>query len=312
MALSSSWEVVFLSDPILFGEYAERWLAQVAPLRLKPTAVAEYASLLHRHIIPALGDRPLAELSADEIQAYLLERVESGLSAGSARNHLAVLRAVFKAGVGLGVTGVNVAAHVMPPRLYRTEQRFPSPQEMRAILAACPRAWLLLLALPIYSASRKGEALALRWPQVSIDRHLIAFTRSLRGGVEYTVKSAASRASVTMADELVPLFVERQERVPDPAAGYVFCDKSGAPLGDGVPNRVLRKACVRAGVEPFTYHQLRHGSIAALIATGAHPRVVQEFARHADFDTTMTEYGHLIGSAGGDAVRDLSRLISGS
>ena len=110
----------------------------------------------------------------------------------------------------------------------------------------------------------------------------------------------------------MPLFLERREKVPDPIDGLVFCRSDGSPLDDGTPNRVLRRACIKAGIEPCTFHQLRHSSIAALIASGAHPRVVQEFARHASFDTTMSEYGHLMDGAGGDAVADMSRLISGS
>lgn len=301
-----------MSELVLFGDFAERWITQVAPLRLKPTAVAEYESLLRLHLLPALGARPISEISPDEIQEYMTRQVEAGFAPRSVRNDLAVLRAVLKTALAFDLVDTNVAMKVTAPRHFRKEQRFLAPSEMKAVLDACPRAWSLLLALPMYTAARKGECLALRWPSVSIERRQVAFVRSLRGGVEHTVKSSASRTTVAMAEELVSLLLERREKVPDPVNGYVFCRSDGSPLDDGTPNRVLRRACVKAGIEPCTYHQLRHSAIAALIATGAHPKVIQEFARHASFDTTMSEYGHLIGSAGGDAVRDLSRLIAGS
>lgn len=302
-------EVGQLPDETRFGEFATRWISEVASLRLKATGVAEYRSLLTVHLLPELSERPLAAITPDELQHYMCRKVASGLAPRSVRNHLVVLRAIFKTALALGHIDENPAMRVTPPRHFRSEQRFLQPAEMRAVLEHCPSQWALLLALPMYAAARRGEALALRWNSVSIERRQIAFVRSMRRGVEYPVKSAASRACVPMAEGLVPLFSERRERVSDSVGGYVFCDRHGEPLSDHVPGRVLRRACIKAGIEPCTYHQLRHSAIAAMIATGAHPKVVQEFARHASFDTTMSEYGHLVGSAGGDAVADLSHLI---
>lgn len=312
MALVLFLEVVSLPESVSFGEFADRWITQVAPLRLKPTAAAEYSSLLKLHLLPYFSEHPIAEISPEEIQEYMALKVEAGFAPRSIRNHLAVLRSVLRTAVSFDVIDANVAMKVLAPRQVRREQRFPTPAEMRAILDATPPSWRLLVGLPMYSAARKGECLALRWSSVSIERRQIAFVHSMRSGVEYSVKSVASRASVPMAEVLVPLFLDRREKVTDPVEGYVFCRSDGRPLDDGTPNRVLARACIKAGIGPFTFHQLRHGAIAAMIAGGAHPKVVQEFARHASFDTTMTEYGHLIGSAGGDAVADMSRLISSS
>jgi integrase len=314
VALVLYLEVVSLSESVTFGEYAERWITQVAPLRLKPTAVAEYSSLLRLHLLPTFAGHPLASISPDEIQEYMAHQVESGVSPRSVRNHLAVLRAVLKTAVAFDLVDTNAAMKVTAPRYYRKEQRFLTPSEMKAVLDACPRAWALLLALPMYAAGRKSECLGLRWSSVSITRRQIAFVRSMRGGIEDTVKSAASHASVSMAEELVPLFLERREKAPDPVNGLVFCRSDGVrALDDGTPNRVLRRACVKAGIEPCSFHALRHSSIAALIATNAHPLVVSRFARHATIETTLGVYGHLLAPlAGGDAIDELSRTISGS
>jgi len=301
-----------LDEHVLFGEFVERWLEEVAPLQYKPTGMAEYASLLRLHLLPAFGQLRLAQLSAGEVQQYLARQVESGLAPRSVRNHLAALRAVLRTAEAYGLVVSNVAAVVRPPRQHRREQRFLSPPELRALLAATSETWRSLVALPIYTGARKGEALALRWRSVSFDHHHVAFVRSLRAGAEFTVKTTASRATVPMAAELVPLLLARRDRCPDSEDGFVFCRSDGRPLDDGTPNRVIRKACARAGLEPCGYHTLRHSAIAALIATGAHPKVVQQFARHASIETTMDVYGHLMAPAGGAAVADLGRLLAGS
>lgn len=298
---------------VLFGDYVERWVAEVAPVRYKPTALAEYASLLQLHILPRFGEVPLCEISVADVQQFVAHQVERGFAPRSVLNQLVVLRSVFRSAVAFGLVESNPAAKAQPPRPQRREQRFLRPSELSAVLRATPEAWKSLVALPIYSAARKAECLALRWPQVSFERRQIAFVRSLRAGVEYTVKTPASRASVIMAEALVPLLQARRQHCPDPDNGYVYCRPDGRPLDDGTPGRVLRKACIKAGIEPCTFHQLRHSAIAAVIAQGAHPLVVSRFARHASVETTLDVYGHILAPlAGGGEAIDLSDVIGGA
>ncbi len=298
---------------VSFGGYVEHWLVEVAPVRYKPTAMAEYSSLLRLHIVPCFGETPLCEISVADVQRFLAHQVGKGFAPRSVLNQLVVLRSVLRSAVTVGLLESNPAAKAAPPRQQRREQCFLRPSELSAILSATPDAWKCLLALPIYSAGRKGEILALRWPEVSFERRQIAFVRSMRAGVEYTVKTPASRASVVMAEALVPLLQARRERCFDPEHGYVFCRSDGRPLDDGAPGRQLRNACIRAGIEPCTFHQLRHSAIAAVIAQGAHPLVVSRFARHASVETTLDVYGHLLSplDGGGEAI-DLSDVIGGS
>lgn len=302
-----------MDAPVSFRDYVERWLDEVAPVRYKTTAQVEYRSLLRLHVLPHFGETPLCEISVADVQQFVAHQVESGFAPRSVLNQLVALRSVLKSAVVEGLIESNPAATAMPPRQQRREQRFLTPSELSAVLSAAPDAWKCLLAFPMYSAARKGECLALRWPQVSFERRQIAFIRSLRAGVEYTVKTPASRASVIMAEALVPLLEARRERCPDPESGYVFCRSDGRPLDDGTPGRQLRKACIKAGIEPCTFHQLRHAAIAAVIARGAHPLVVSRFARHASVETTLDVYGHILSPlAGGGEAIDLSDVIGGA
>lgn len=302
-----------MDEHVLFGDFVERWLCEVAPVRYKPTAVTEYESLLRRHVLPQFGRSVLSEISTAEVQQFVARQVEKGFAPRSVLNQLVVLRSVFRSAVAFGLVESNPATKAQPPRHQRREQRFLTPSELSAALSATPDAWKSLIALPIYSAGRKGEVLALRWPQVSFERRQIAFIRSMRAGVEYTVKTPASRASVVMASALVPLLQKRRERCFDPENGYVFGRSDGNPLDDGTPGRVLHRACIKAGIEPCTFHQLRHSAIAAVIAQGAHPLVVSRFARHASVETTLDVYGHLLSPlAGGGEGIDLSNVISAS
>jgi integrase len=45
--------------------------------------------------------------------------------------------------------------------------------------------------------------------------------------------------------------------------------------------------------EPCRFHDLRHSQAALLIASGQHPKVIQERLGHASIKTTLDTYGHL-------------------
>ena len=57
--------------------------------------------------------------------------------------------------------------------------------------------------------------------------------------------------------------------------------------------------------QPIRFHDLRHSHAAVLIATGQHPKVIQERLRHASITTALDVYGHLfdgIDRAAADAI----------
>jgi len=49
----------------------------------------------------------------------------------------------------------------------------------------------------------------------------------------------------------------------------------------------------RAGVPCIRFHDLRHSSAALLLASGAHPKVVQERLGHASISETLDRYSHV-------------------
>ena len=79
--------------------YAETWLATYTQLEIKKSTAKEYASVLRRHILPALGDHPLNQLTRDVIRGFLSRKAEQGLSRSTIRNILAPLRKMLSAAV---------------------------------------------------------------------------------------------------------------------------------------------------------------------------------------------------------------------
>ena len=62
------------------GELAPVWLA--GKINLKPTSRARYADVLKTHVLPRWGDVPLIRVTHGDVQAWLSELSDRGLSRG--------------------------------------------------------------------------------------------------------------------------------------------------------------------------------------------------------------------------------------
>jgi len=59
------------------------------------------------------------------------------------------------------------------------------------------------------------------------------------------------------------------------------------------PEKTLRRACLRAGVAPFTPHQLRHLYATHMLRGGAKLEVVARILGHASVGVTADIYRHV-------------------
>jgi integrase len=65
--------------------------------------------------------------------------------------------------------------------------------------------------------------------------------------------------------------------------------------GAGTVRHIL-PAVRTAGLEPLRFHDLRHTTVALLIAQGAHAKEIAERLGHSTVRLTLDRYGHLLPS----------------
>ncbi len=89
----------------------------------------------------------------------------------------------------------------------------------------------------------------------------------------------------------------------------VFATESG---GVDPPERALaaiRQLIERAGVPAIRFHDLRHTNATIDLATGTHPKVVQERLGHASISETLDRYSHLTPNMQREAADRLDAAI---
>jgi hypothetical protein len=69
-----------------------RSLQDVAKSRVRPRTLDTYEAAITHHIVPLLGNRPLAKLTPQDCRAWIATLVEKGVSLGRIRYARVVLR----------------------------------------------------------------------------------------------------------------------------------------------------------------------------------------------------------------------------
>ncbi len=131
---------------------------------------------MYRHIIPALGAIPLAELRPNHLQSYYSRALASGrmdgkggLSARSVLYQHRLLSEALKHAVTMGLVVRNVAESVTPPRPQRPKISYLAPDDIPKFLeAARETSFYVFFSTLFYTGLRRGELLALRWGNLGL------------------------------------------------------------------------------------------------------------------------------------------------
>lgn len=285
-----------LDAPAAPASEAENVLAGFSRYLLHERAISSSTACLYgkrarRFLASVAGDGNLATLTAAEVNAAVLAECEA-VSPGSAQYFVTAIRAFLRfcyleerteidlSAAALGVSGRR------PSWLPKTI----SGGDVNAMLATCNRsepaglrnyAILLLLAR---MGLRAGEVAALRLEDVD-----------WRGG-ELLVRGKGRR------HDRLPLPVDVGEAVaaylqtgrPSTASRELFVSSSAPIRGLGYMaiSDVVRRSCVRAGVEPIGAHRLRHALAVDLVAAGASLPEIGQLLRHRSVSATRI-YGRV-------------------
>jgi integrase len=91
-----------------------------------------------------------------------------------------------------------------------------------------------------------------------------------------------------------------------------FCRVDGSPLHPEQFSARFTEQVTRLGLPPIRLHDLRHGWASMALASGLHPKVVQERLGHATIAVTLDVYSHVTAGLHSDAAEQVAGLIFGT
>ena len=291
--------------PLTLREAAERYLAWFRGHR---RSIRETENAVNAHILPNLGDRRIADLTAPELRAWLNTLAEKPARVRAKKHHgpkfktapktadekrarratanrvLTVLRAILNRAFHDGHAADNVEwRKVKPfPKVDEARVRFLTDAEAVRLVNACPADLRALVRAALLSGARYGELVA-----------MCARDVDTRAGRIYVSESKSGRPRhVPLNPEGSTLF--RQLTTGKTGDQLLFTKANGEAWGKNHHVRPLFEACARAKLKPaVAFHELRHTYASHLAQAGVDLLTISKLLGHADTRVTSRHYAHL-------------------
>jgi integrase len=254
-------------------------------------------------VIPALGARKLAQLSAEEVDQWLAAKAKT-LSTDTLHHLLSILRQSIRRAQARDLVKRNVAVLCDVPR--GTAGR-PSKSltlaQAASLLTASKRhpTMQAYIVVSLLTGARTEELRALTWSHTDLDGEppSVQLWRSVREGGD--TKTRLSRRTLELPNEcVIALRAHRrwqtQSRMRNaarwPDNDLVFTTQLGTPLDAANVRRAFRQVAEHAGLhaEDWTPRELRHSFVSLLSSAGIPIEDIAHLVGHANTRTTEKVY----------------------
>jgi integrase len=156
--------------------YALHWIdTTLQASARKRTTKSLYAGVARTHVLSShLGRLTVDKVRPSHIEGWVVELRCKGLAESTIRTAYTVLRAILDTAVRDGAIGVNPAAAIKRPKVTSKEAAHLTPAQVAELLdAARSTRYARLFEFLLHTGLRRGEALALRWTDVDLDRGML-------------------------------------------------------------------------------------------------------------------------------------------
>ncbi|MDE6088865.1 MAG: site-specific integrase [Oscillospiraceae bacterium] len=290
------------------------WLSIWLPTKgeyIRESTLANYQQAVSKHILPALGDLSLAELTEQKVQETVLFWLkegrcdgQGGLSERTVRGMVTFIKLSLKSAAKAGYIS-RKDFDILFPTQNPTEQVQTFSKQEQAILTQyiylhlTPKNLGILLCM--HTGLRIGELCALQWKDIHLESRTITVSKTLqriflqdtsgKPSTKITITPPKTRHSVRVipiSSLLYPVLKHVQPKNPEI---YLLTGKTSwtePRTYRDYYNRLLKKL----EIPHVNFHGLRHTFATRLIENGADYKTVSELLGHASVTITMNLYVH--------------------
>ncbi|WP_371640277.1 tyrosine-type recombinase/integrase [Streptomyces virginiae] len=314
------------------GDHLTYWLNSVAVHQLRENTHTRYATCIRLHLIPGLGTKKIARLTAKDVRTFLdrlritcqcctqgldTERKACCAIGECCRKQLSPSTVAYVHSVLKSALEHAVREDELPRNVARNvKTAAPRPRRFRPLTGTEARLFLnaaradrlhALYELALRTGLRKGELLGLHWEDLDLTTGTASVRRSLQrtrtGGLTHLpTKTRASERRIALPTECRHSLKEhrkRQDKEFETAAsawrdsGLVFTTPTGRPLDPANLTRRFRSFLDRTGLRRIRFHDLRHSTATLLLEQGVDLVVIKELLGHAHIGVTASVYAHV-------------------
>lgn len=297
------------------------WLEKIIARDRAAATIYGYRNIARSHVLPALGNLHLTQLTPPRLQAYLYQKMDEGLSPNTVLKHYTLLGACLRMAVRMDLLERNPMERVDPPKKKATKYTFYSPEQLQQLFAVTQGTVMeIAVKLAAYLGLRRSEICGLRWGSVDMQNGVITIeeVRTQVGGVPVTkapkTASSARKLGISGLRDLQEVLMRawsRRRNCDDPRE-FVLQDEHGiSPEADQLSAQ-LAEIVRKHDLPKITMHGLRHSFASVANQQGVNMFDISKTLGHSSISVTSTIYTHLFDDTEEAVLETVAQAIEGA
>ena len=286
-----------------FRQYVDRvWMPQKRATAAR-SSIRAYEVNLRLHVLPALGDSLLGEITPPMITALFYQLQAEGLADKTLNLIWNITGEIFSTAVQDEILDHSPMQKARRPAASNDakvdqDKKAYTAEEMLRVLEAIgqePLVWRALALLLTMTGLRRGEACGLQWDCVDFATGEITIKRNVqpcKGGVYVTTPKTGRERTVLAPPDVLDLLRQLRQEQPVTVRWVFARPHSTEPINPNSVTNHFRQMGRRYGLEDFHPHKLRHSFASIAIEQGADVAAVSKCLGHSTIATTLAVYTH--------------------
>lgn len=320
------------------SDFVPIWKKVYAEENMSGETILNTMSIINSRLIPEFGDTWMSDITTLWLAEWFagLKNLKNGttLATNSKLNIYKAAKSIFEKAYEWGVITTDPMEGIERPSLKKSEkkkmkdvkQSYTKAEVAELLLAMykLPEQWRLYFTGVMLGGYRRGEYLAVEWPDLDHDHSSIYVDKQITvdkdgNKVESEVKTVESEGWVPMPK----WYMEELRRyehtwkkekllckkwMGEEGKKYIFHSGNGVMYYPSTATNTWSKFLAKNGFPHVKLHGLRHTAATLLREHGADQRSIQKFLRHAKLETTdrYTHEKETVSRAVIDPLEDLN------
>lgn len=269
---------------------------------VKQSTYAAYILILENHILPAFGGN--TTISEGDVQAFVFNKLESGMRQKTVRDIVIVLKMVVRYGAKLGLDWKSDWQLHYPTSQGKDAIEVLSIENHRKIMNYIQGNFTFKnmgVYVCLSSGLRIGEICALKWEDIDVRESVIHVRRTLER--VYVMDEEPRR---TVLIEGMPKTVNSVRDIPitknlmkmlKPLCGivnpnYYVLSNESKPIEPRTYRNYYKALIQKLGIPKIKFHGLRHSFATRCIESNCDYKTVSVLLGHSNIGTTLNLYVH--------------------
>lgn len=272
-------------------------------LYVKQSTYSAYALIVENQILPTFGN--LCGVTEDDVQAFVIERLNAGLSQKYVKDILIVLKMIVRFGAKRGYLQHTEWEIKYPTTPEKQGVEVLSAANHRKILDYISRNFTfrnLGIYICLTTGLRIGEVCGLKWSDLDVERTMLAVQRTVEriyiledDGSKHTQIVVNTPKTVNSSREIPlnkPLMAMIRPLKKVVNSDYFVISNDLQPIEPRTYRNYYMKLMKHLGIPPLKFHGLRHSFATRCIESNCDYKTVSVILGHADIATTLNLYVH--------------------